>query len=258
MAHYADDRLRQLSAGEKSGDRALRFASGKCLRWIGARKDGLGNRRDSQHRQAHGRRACQDGHAQARRRRARRPWRLPSAIACSSPERNDLMRVAQFSEFGGTSGASPRGGGGAEPRPRRRPHQGDGGRPQLLRHAVAAQPVPGDPAAPVLARSGDRRQRSKPLAPNVTDFKLGQRVVAFIGGNGCREKVVTKAKNAVPIPDGVSDEVAAGIPDHLRHGAARLEGPRRTSRRARPWRCSARPEARVSPPSRSPSSWARA
>jgi NADPH2:quinone reductase len=36
--------------------------------------------------------------------------------------------------------------------------------------------------------------------------------VAFIGGNGCREKVVTKAKNAIPIPDEVSDEVAAGIP----------------------------------------------
>ncbi len=37
-------------------------------------------------------------------------------------------------------------------------------------------------------------------------------MVAFIGGNGCREKVVTKARNVVPIPDGVSDEVAAGIP----------------------------------------------
>jgi NADPH2:quinone reductase len=37
-------------------------------------------------------------------------------------------------------------------------------------------------------------------------------VVAFIGGNGCREKVVTKARNAVLIPDGVSDETAAGIP----------------------------------------------
>ena len=36
-------------------------------------------------------------------------------------------------------------------------------------------------------------------------------MVAYVGGNGCREKVVTKAKSAVPIPDGVSDEVAAGI-----------------------------------------------
>lgn len=46
----------------------------------------------------------------------------------------------------------------------------------------------------------------------VADFAPGQRVMAYIGGNGCRELIVTKAKNAVPIPDGVSDEVAAAIP----------------------------------------------
>ena len=50
------------------------------------------------------------------------------------------------------------------------------------------------------------------LGANVTDFEVGQRVVAFIGGNGCREKIITKAKNAIPIPHGVSDEIAAGIP----------------------------------------------
>jgi NADPH:quinone reductase len=50
------------------------------------------------------------------------------------------------------------------------------------------------------------------LGAGVTDFSVGQRVVAFIGGNGCREKVATKAKNAIPIPDGVRDEAAAGIP----------------------------------------------
>src|SRR3954453_7692386 len=33
------------------------------------------------------------------------------------------------------------------------------------------------------------------VGEGVTDVRLGQRVVAFIGGNGCREKVVTKAKN---------------------------------------------------------------
>ncbi len=50
------------------------------------------------------------------------------------------------------------------------------------------------------------------LGDGVTDLKVGQRVVAFIGGNGCREKIITKAKNLIPIPDGVSDETAAGIP----------------------------------------------
>ncbi|MGK2921563.1 MAG: NADPH:quinone oxidoreductase family protein [Methyloceanibacter sp.] len=49
------------------------------------------------------------------------------------------------------------------------------------------------------------------LGEGVTEFAVGERVVAFIGGNGCRERIVTKAKNAVPIPDGVSDDVAAGV-----------------------------------------------
>jgi NADPH:quinone reductase len=50
------------------------------------------------------------------------------------------------------------------------------------------------------------------LGENVSGLNVRQRVAAFIGGNGCREKVVTKAKNTVPIPDGVGDEAAAGIP----------------------------------------------
>ena len=49
------------------------------------------------------------------------------------------------------------------------------------------------------------------LGAGVTGLSVGQRVVAFIGGNGCREKVVTKAKNVIPIPEGVSDEVAASM-----------------------------------------------
>lgn len=50
------------------------------------------------------------------------------------------------------------------------------------------------------------------VGQGVSEVKPGERVVAFTGGNGCREKVLTKAKNAVPIPDGVSDEAAAAIP----------------------------------------------
>jgi len=50
------------------------------------------------------------------------------------------------------------------------------------------------------------------VGSGVVEFRPGQRVVAFIGGNGCREKIVTKARNLIPIPIGVSDEVAAGIP----------------------------------------------
>jgi NADPH:quinone reductase len=50
------------------------------------------------------------------------------------------------------------------------------------------------------------------VGEGVTGINRGQRVVAFIGGNGCHEKVVTSASKVVPIPDGVSDEAAAGIP----------------------------------------------
>ena len=50
------------------------------------------------------------------------------------------------------------------------------------------------------------------VGAGVTNFAPGQRAVALIGGNGCREKIVTKANNAIAIPDGVSDEAAATLP----------------------------------------------
>jgi NADPH2:quinone reductase len=121
------------------------------------------------------------------------------------------MRVAQFSEFRG---------------------------PQALRLEEVAEPRPG--AGDVLIKVTavglnffdtlllrNQYQVTPPLpfspgaeiagsieavGAEVADLKLGQRVVAFIGGNGCREKVVTKARNVVPIPDGLSDDVAVGIP----------------------------------------------
>jgi NADPH2:quinone reductase len=65
-------------------------------------------------------------------------------------------------------------------------------------------PLPFSPGAEVAGTA-------EALGAGVTEFALGERVVAFIGGNGCRERIVTKAKNAIPIPDGVSDDVAAGI-----------------------------------------------
>jgi NADPH:quinone reductase len=121
------------------------------------------------------------------------------------------MRVAQFSEFTG---------------------------PQALRLDDVAEPVPGpnDILVKVVAvglnffdtlllRNKYQVTPPLPFSPgaevagiieqlgaDVTDFKVGQRVVAFIGGNGCREKILIKAKNAILIPDDVSDEVAAGIP----------------------------------------------
>ena len=120
------------------------------------------------------------------------------------------MRVVQFREFGG---------------------------PEALRLEEVACPAPGPDeillkvtavglnfSDTLLLRNKYQISPSLPCSPgaeiagtvealggNVKDFKLGQRVAGFIGGNGCREQIVTKAKNVVPIPDRVSDEVAAGI-----------------------------------------------
>jgi NADPH2:quinone reductase len=50
------------------------------------------------------------------------------------------------------------------------------------------------------------------VGPGVTEPTPRQRVVASIGGHGCRQRVAIKATSAIPIPSGVSDEAAAGIP----------------------------------------------
>ena len=49
------------------------------------------------------------------------------------------------------------------------------------------------------------------LGDEVTDLTIGQRVMAHVGGNGCRERLAVNAARAIPIPDGVSDDVAAGV-----------------------------------------------
>ena len=121
------------------------------------------------------------------------------------------MRVAQISEFGGPQALRLQE--VAEPRP---------GPGEILIKVTAVglnfsdtlilrkqyqvtPPLPFSPGAEIAGSV-------EGVGAGVSDFKLGQRVVAFIGGNGCREKVVTKASSAIVIPDGVSDEVAAAIP----------------------------------------------
>jgi len=121
------------------------------------------------------------------------------------------MRVALFRQFGGPETMK------IETMPDPEPGEGE-----VVIHATAVglnffdtlvlrdkyqitPPLPFSPGAEV-AGTLDR------LGAGVTGLRVGQRVVAFVGGNGCREKVVTKARNVIAIPDGVSDEVAAGIP----------------------------------------------
>jgi NADPH2:quinone reductase len=121
------------------------------------------------------------------------------------------MRVAQFSEFGGPQAL----------RVEDVPEPSPGPEEVLIRVSAVGlnffdtlmlrnkyQVTPPLPFSPGAELAGT----IEGVGADVRDFAVGQRVVAYVGGNGCREKVVTKAKNAVLIPDGVSDEVAAGIP----------------------------------------------
>jgi NADPH:quinone reductase len=120
------------------------------------------------------------------------------------------MRVAQFNEFGGPKALRLEEVAGPSPGP-----------DDLLINVMAvglnffdtlllrnkyqmSPPLPFSPGAEIAGTV-------EAFGANVSEFKRGDRVAAYIGGNGCREQIVTKAKNAVAIPDGVSDEIAAGI-----------------------------------------------
>src|SRR5215475_10552634 len=49
------------------------------------------------------------------------------------------------------------------------------------------------------------------IGPGVQGFSTGQRVAACPGYGGCREEIVIPAANVLPLPDGISDEIAAAI-----------------------------------------------
>jgi NADPH:quinone reductase len=49
------------------------------------------------------------------------------------------------------------------------------------------------------------------IGQGVSGFAAGDRVMACVGYGGAREEVAVKADALVPIPEGVSDEVAAGV-----------------------------------------------
>jgi NADPH:quinone reductase len=50
------------------------------------------------------------------------------------------------------------------------------------------------------------------LGSGVESLSVGQRVLGYIGYNGCREEVIAPVKGVVPLPDDISDEAAAAIP----------------------------------------------
>jgi len=49
-------------------------------------------------------------------------------------------------------------------------------------------------------------------ASALSGFHVGQRVMAYIGHGGARERIAVPPERLVAIPDAVSDEVAAGVP----------------------------------------------
>lgn len=49
------------------------------------------------------------------------------------------------------------------------------------------------------------------LGAGVTGLRPGDRVAAYLGWGGAREEVILPVEAAIPIPSGVSDEVAAGV-----------------------------------------------
>lgn len=49
------------------------------------------------------------------------------------------------------------------------------------------------------------------LGPGVSGVNVGDRVAAYLGWGGARELAIANAAAVIPIPDGVSDAVAAGV-----------------------------------------------
>ncbi len=58
---------------------------------------------------------------------------------------------------------------------------------------------------------GEVAGRILQLGPGVEDFAEGQRVMARLQWNGCREVALAKATDIIPLPDAVADASAAGL-----------------------------------------------
>jgi NADPH2:quinone reductase len=58
---------------------------------------------------------------------------------------------------------------------------------------------------------GEVAGRIAEAGPGVEGFKPGDRVLAYVKWNGCRERIAVNAANIARIPDGVGDEAAAGL-----------------------------------------------
>jgi NADPH2:quinone reductase len=64
---------------------------------------------------------------------------------------------------------------------------------------------------PPFSPGGEICGRIAALGEGVTGFAPGQRVMAYVKYDGCREAVAVNAADLIPVPDAVSDEQAAGL-----------------------------------------------
>ena len=79
----------------------------------------------------------------------------------------------------------------------------------ITRGRYQAQPeLPFSPAAEI---AGVVEAVGEAVGEGVPGVRTGERVMAYLGWGGAREKVVVPVDALVPIPDGVGDEIAAGV-----------------------------------------------
>ena len=82
-------------------------------------------------------------------------------------------------------------------------------RADLLQIRGMYPPPPGESPIPGLECAGEIES----LGPGVDAFKPGQRVMALLAGGGHAQKVAAPVGQVMPIPDGLSFEDAAGLPE---------------------------------------------
>ena len=112
----------------------------------------------------------------------------------------------------------------------------DGPEALVIEDVPAAEPGPGEIAVTVrvaalnffdtlITRGKYQHKPELPFSPageiagvvarvgeGVSGFLPGDRVAAYLGWGGARDEVIVTTEAAIPIPSGVADEVAAGVP----------------------------------------------
>lgn len=82
-------------------------------------------------------------------------------------------------------------------------------RPDILQRMGLYPPPPGAPLTLGLEAAGE----VDALGAGVKRWRLGDRVTALLGGGGYAEACVVDARHALPLPDGLSFEEAAALPE---------------------------------------------